>query len=240
MKLTYIYHSCYTIETDKFSVIFDYYKDSGNTPYKGYIHEELLRKKSPLYVLASHHHPDHFNKHILDWKKEKKEIIYILSSDILTEKKANSEAGVFLKKNDIWKDENITIKAFGSTDAGISFLIRMDEKTIFHAGDLNNWHWKDESTAEEAEIAEKSFLLEVNDIAKFTNDITITMFPIDPRLGNDYMLGAEQLISKIKVGTIAPMHFGEAYDKANNFASIAEKNNCKFLSLSHKGECFTI
>ena len=49
MKLTYIYHSCYSIETDDFAIIFDYYKDSGKSPFEGYVHDELLKKEKPLW-----------------------------------------------------------------------------------------------------------------------------------------------------------------------------------------------
>ncbi|MEI3154718.1 MAG: hypothetical protein V8S95_06185 [Odoribacter sp.] len=48
------------------------------------------------------------------------------------------------------------IKAFGSTDIGISFLIDIDNIRIFHAGDLNNWHWEEESTPEEIAGTEKN------------------------------------------------------------------------------------
>lgn len=31
------------------------------------------------------------------------------------------------------------VKAFDSTDEGLSYLVEMDGIRIFHAGDLNNW-----------------------------------------------------------------------------------------------------
>ena len=48
----------------------------------------------------------------------------------------------------------LRIQAFGSTDVGISFLIHLQGKSIFHAGDLNNWHWSEESTEQEIRKAE--------------------------------------------------------------------------------------
>jgi L-ascorbate metabolism protein UlaG (beta-lactamase superfamily) len=161
MKLTYVYHSCYAIETEGFAVLFDYYKDSGASPFKGYVHDELLHRKGPLYVLASHFHPDHFNPDILLWKREKEDIFYLLSSDILHQGKAHMQDGVFLKKGDRYEDGRLHIQAFGSTDAGISFLVGIEGKLLFHAGDLNNWHWMDESTAAEVEEAEKAYLEEL-------------------------------------------------------------------------------
>ena len=42
---------------------------------------------------------------------------------------------------------DIKVKAYGSTDAGVSFLVTTSGgRKIFHAGDLNDWHWQDDSS----------------------------------------------------------------------------------------------
>ncbi|MDR1201754.1 MAG: MBL fold metallo-hydrolase [Tannerellaceae bacterium] len=240
MILTYIYHSCYVVETDDFAVIFDYYKDSGKSLGQGYVHDTLLKRKGRLYVLASHFHPDHFNPDVLTWKQKKEDIIYIFSTDILHEGRAKMEDALFLKKGDEYEDTNLFIKAFGSTDAGISFLIRIENKRIFHAGDLNNWHWMDESTREEVNEAETAYLEELSLLAKTTDQLDLAMFPIDPRLGTAYMRGAEQLVDEIQICLFAPMHFGEAYDKVAAFKNYAEAHHCQLLPLTEKGQQFTI
>jgi L-ascorbate metabolism protein UlaG (beta-lactamase superfamily) len=240
MKLTYIYHSGYAIETEGFAVVFDYYKDSGSSPMKGYVHDELLRRQGRLYVLASHFHPDHFNRDILRWKELKEDIRYILSSDILHEKKAKREDALFLSQGEQYADECIRLQAFGSTDVGISFLLEIEGKLIFHAGDLNNWHWKDESTPEEVAEAEKAYLAELEVLARATGRLDLAMFPVDPRLGSEYMRGAEQFVARIETKRLAPMHFGEAYDKAAALAPFARTHHCHLLELSRKGEQFII
>ncbi|MDR1557058.1 MAG: MBL fold metallo-hydrolase [Tannerellaceae bacterium] len=240
MKLTYLYHSGYVIETEAFAVVFDYYKDSGASPLKGYMHDELLRKAGRLYVLASHFHPDHFNRDVLSWKQQKDDIVYIFSSDILHERKALTTEALFLNKGEHYADEHIYIQAFGSTDVGISFLTEMEGKRIFHAGDLNNWHWKDESDPEEAGEAEKAYLEELELLAATAARLDLAMFPIDPRLGTDYMRGAEQFVARIQTDWFAPMHFGEAYDKVAAFAPAARTHHCRLLELTHKGAQFII
>jgi L-ascorbate metabolism protein UlaG (beta-lactamase superfamily) len=240
MKLTYVYHSGYVIEARNFAVIFDYYKDSGTLPLKGYVHDELLRKTGRLYVLASHFHPDHFNKDILTWKQQKEDILYIFSSDILHEKKVQMTDALFLKKGDHYIDEHISIRAFGSTDVGVSFLIEMEGKQIFHAGDLNNWHWEDESTPAEVEEAEKAYLEELEFLATTVSHLDLAMFPVDPRLGTHYMRGAEQFVARIQTSLFAPMHFGEAYDKVAAFAPFARIYHCRLLELTHKGQLFLL
>ncbi|MDH6305255.1 L-ascorbate metabolism protein UlaG (beta-lactamase superfamily) [Parabacteroides sp. PF5-5] len=240
MKLTYIYHSCYVLETDAFAIIFDYYKDSGKSPLEGYVHDELLKKKQRLYVLASHMHPDHFNPDVLKWKKEKEDIVYIFSSDILHEGKAKMKDALYLKKGDVYEDGNIHVKAYGSTDVGVSFLLQTEGKQIFHAGDLNNWHWMDYSTNAEVEEAEKAYLYELGLLAKETNALNLAMFPVDPRLGRGYMRGAEQFVSAIRTSLFAPMHFAEAYDKVAAFKAYAEAQHCRLLPLSSKGQTFEL
>lgn len=48
---------------------------------------------------------------------------------------------------DSYSNEDFTVKMYGSTDAGGSFLIHCHGITIFHAGDLNWWHWAGDSDA---------------------------------------------------------------------------------------------
>lgn len=240
MRVTYIYHSCYLLETDEYKLVIDYFKDSGDKPDCGIIHDRVLTDSKPLYVLASHFHPDHFNRDILLWKAKRKNITYIFSKDILENEKAGSNDAIYLEKGESYKDDRLAIKAFGSTDVGISFSIETESKKIFHAGDLNNWHWKDESTREEIAEAEDFYERELSDVAKEINELDFAMFPIDPRLGTEFMLGAIQFVNRIRVKQLAPMHFGEAYDKIALFEQYAETANCKYIQLREKGQSITI
>lgn len=96
MELTYIYHSGFALSGDGFTVIMDYYRDSEDGQAQsdlnrlmdgtfsnqeagmpeGIVHSELLRRPGKLYVLASHFHPDHFNKEVLQWREQRPDIIY--------------------------------------------------------------------------------------------------------------------------------------------------------------------
>lgn len=241
MKITYIYHSGFAIEGEGFSLLIDFYKDTNETSNKegiNYVHDILLKRPGKLYVLASHFHPDHFNPEILTWKKERPDIIYILSKDILRHRRAPKEAtDHWLVKGDEYKDNTICIKAYGSTDVGISFYIEAGKKRLFHAGDLNNWHWMDESTPAEWHAAEKAFLHELNDISQEHKEVDVAFFPVDARLGKEYMRGPEQFISKIKTGLFIPMHFTfTSAEQANAFQPVAEKYGCRFFAIHHEGD----
>lgn len=240
MLLTYIYHSCYLLETEKCNLIFDYFKDSGDKPGVGIIHTRILADKKPLYVLSSHFHPDHFNRDILLWRSQQKNTTYIFSKDILENHKAGANDAIYLEKGEIFTDNLLSVKAFGSTDVGVSFFVEIEGKKIFHAGDLNNWHWKDESTKEEVDEAEAFYERELTDVANSIDNIDFAMFPIDPRLGTDFMRGAIQFVSRIPVKQIAPMHFGEAYDKIAPFSNYAKAANCEYIQIRQKGQSITI
>ena len=151
MTLDYIYHSGFAIETESVTVIIDYYKDSSETEHnRGIVHDYLLQRPGKLYVLATHFHPDHFNREILTWKEQRPDIQYIFSKDILKSHRAKAEDAFYIKKGETYEDDTIRIDAFGSTDVGSSFLLHLQDWSIFHAGDLNNWHWSEESTEEES------------------------------------------------------------------------------------------
>jgi L-ascorbate metabolism protein UlaG (beta-lactamase superfamily) len=232
MKLTYIYHSGYVIEGKRCTIVTDYYRDSRDE----YVRRSLSSFPGKLYVLSSHRHPDHFNETVLEWKHIRPDAQYIFSADIFANRHIPQKDVSALDKGDAWQDEHITVKAFGSTDAGVSFLIETEGKKIFHAGDLNNWHWDEESTPEEIQTAERDFLKETDDLRKETGRVDLAMFPVDCRLGKNYMRGAEQFVDRIHTGIFAPMHFGETYKEARAFKPYAEKAGCRFAAWTKTGE----
>ena len=232
MKITYIYHSGFILENEKATIIVDYYKDSVDEV----VHRSLNSFSGKLYVVSSHWHPDHFSNEILRWKDARPDIQYIFSKDILKKKLATQDEADFMIKGDTWQDENIRIKAFGSTDVGISFLIETGGKKVFHAGDLNNWHWDEESTPEEIQASERHFLREIKALYNDTNVLDAAMFPVDCRLGKNYMRGAEQFVDLLHVGTFIPMHFDNAYNEANAFRKYAENTGCRFFELTKTGD----
>ena len=241
MTLDYIYHSGFAIEAEGVTVIIDYFKDSSDTEYnRGIVHDYLLHKPGKIYVLATHFHPDHFNPEILSWRAIHPDIQYIFSKDIWRHHRASLEDATYIKKGEAYEDDLIRIEAFGSTDVGSSFLIQLQGWSIFHAGDLNNWHWSEESTEAEIKKANGDFLAEVNFLKKTTSQIDLVMFPVDRRMGKDYMKGAKQFIELIKTTIFVPMHFSEDYEGGNAMREFAESEGCKFITITHRGEKFDI
>lgn len=235
MRLVYIYHSGFAIEGDGFSVLFDFYRDALLADGSQYVHDHLLKREGPLYVFASHFHPDHFNPEILTWKEEKPDTIYLLSRDILKRRRAKEDDGRFLRVGDIYQDGLLWVKAFGSTDVGVSFLLRLEGKTIFHAGDLNNWHWADESTPEKVKDAEGRYLKEISRLREETDKLDLAMFPVDPRLGSDFDRGARQLVDRLRIAIFVPMHYWEMPDKTKVVEPYVTGKGTRFCLLPSPG-----
>lgn len=63
---------------------------------------------------------------------------------------------------------------------------------VFHAGDLNFWHWRDESTVREIDEADEAFRQAVDPI--MAEEIDLAFFPVDPRQGRMYDAGANYFI----------------------------------------------
>ncbi len=239
MTITYIYHSCYLIEFGGFSVIIDYYRDAPREDGSNWVKDYLLSKADDLYVLCTHSHSDHFNPDMLHWKEYKENITYIFSDEL----RQNMETGVkihYLRKEQTFEDARIKVMAFGSTDIGGSFLLTCNNRMLFHAGDLNNWHWNEEVSKDEALTYENNFLCELELLSEKTDHLHVAMFPVDPRLGKEYMRGAEQFVSRINTAYFFPMHFGEQYDKANRFGEIAVRYGCRYMPVSQPGQTFIL
>lgn len=236
MRLTYIYHSGFAIEAPNYTIIIDFFEDSLGRD-KGVVYDRILyRSSQKLYVLCSHGHSDHFNPDVLKWRDIRSDITYIFSKDIQASAGLKLRDINFLDKGEVFKDDTLKITAYGSTDLGISFKIEVDNRVIFHAGDLNNWHWNEESTDEEIVEAEDFYTRELNHIAETTPHLDLAMFPVDPRLGSDYRMGAEEFLEKIPTRLFVPMHFWDKYDKAEAIEAFAKKLNTKVYVPPHRGE----
>ncbi|HJD93091.1 MBL fold metallo-hydrolase [Bacteroides coprosuis] len=241
MKLHYIFHSGFAIETDDTVVIIDYFQDSSDQKINtGIVNDKLLQSGKKIYVLSTHAHPDHFNPFILEWRNKNPKIQYVFSKDILDHRLCKKTDAEFIDKGDSYEDDTLSIEAFGSTDQGISMLIHINKSLIFHAGDLNNWHWKSDASEEESLEAEQFYLAELTEIYRKYKVMDLVIFPVDPRMQKDYYLGAEQFIEKISTKYFTPMHFDYEYKEASAFKAIAQKNGAKFLEIKEKGQTFEL
>ena len=245
MRLTYIFHSGFALETEQSILIFDYWMNPDN------VLQDIIKSNKPLYVFSSHFHEDHFTRDIFEWKKGKENVTYLLSKDILRHRRASKdEADAWLVKGASWSDGQVLVKALGSTDSGVSWIVETEGKRIFHAGDLNNWYarflpdavpgqtiYSEEFQEYIDPIAhEKQYLGELKDIKKVTDSFDIVMFPIDGRIGNGYTLGGRQFIERFKVGIFVPMHFvASGFESSWRMKEFTDEKNIPFWKITKEG-----
>ena len=208
----YIYHSGFAVELKKNILIFDFYKFNENKKVeKFFFIDNFLRKNNKkIYIFSSHSHYDHFNKEIFKWLEINEDIKYILSDDIKTYKHKNF---YFTREGKNFKLDDLEILTFGSTDLGSSFYVNVENKNIFHSGDLHFWHWEDDTLEEQKTMYEKyiSIVRQIKGLAS----IDYAFVPVDPRLGVNTFEGVEIFYKELKPKVIIPMHFSEDYSKMN-------------------------
>ncbi|TCK92894.1 L-ascorbate metabolism protein UlaG (beta-lactamase superfamily) [Natranaerovirga hydrolytica] len=233
VKINYLYHSGFAIETQDYLLIFDYYKHDIETRKnisEGVISEGDLNTHKTVIVFSSHSHHDHFNPIILDWLSIRDDIHYVLSDDIQLDHPIKNTH--FLSKYETLNLNNLFVKAYGSTDLGISFFIQVDGVHIFHAGDLNWWYWW-RDTKSNIESAAQWFK---DEVAKIDESIDIAFFPVDQRLEHNYSLGGQYFIEKIQPTYFIPMHFGDHYDTTDRFYNEVKASSTRIFKIHQRGQ----
>lgn len=215
MVLTFITHSAFLLEGSNAALLFDYYGE-GDVP----------RTDKPLIVLSSHFHKDHYDKVIFSLPAAG----YILSDTIklkdIPEEKRSITRRVHEKEKFTVMDIDFT--ACGSTDAGVSFYFTMDGKSVYFAGDNNIWYWD-----EEDEHMKADFEKNISDV----RECDIAFIPVDPRLKEHALDGAEAFIRLKHPSLLVPMHMWKDYTMTR---LAEEKLNVKVLPIERDGQVMEI
>lgn len=234
MKVTYHYNSGFSIRIGSCLLVFDYWEgEKQQLPEVGKLNRTILSSFEQIYVFVSHSHPDHFSSIIYEWREDLP-ITYIVSSDMPIGTRGKRIAPL----ETLTLSKDIVVKAFDSTDLGVSFLVNAYGLSIFHAGDLNLWHWRQESTLREIEASEQAFYDACAPLKE--EKIDLAMFPVDPRQGMMYDAGANHFILTQKPRVFIPMHWQDRPEVAIDFARRSKTPQTEILSLTRPGETATI
>lgn len=230
VKLIYHYHSGFSVQVGGTLLVFDYWEgEDRRLSNVGRITPQFLRAFENIYVFISHAHQDHLDPIVYQWKAEGLPVTYIVSGDAPV-----GTTGKRLSPGQEKKlSDNVSVKAFDSTDIGVSFLVTAYGIRIFHAGDLNLWHWRQESTLREIEAAEDAFYKACEPIKN--EEIDVCMFPVDPRQGMMYDAGANHFILTMKPRVFIPMHFQDRPEVAIDFARRSRTQQTEVLALTKPG-----
>ena len=228
--VTHYYHSGFSVACEDTMLIFDYWLGEGEELAEQYrVTPETLRSYKQIYVFISHDHPDHMDPVVFTWK-DVPGIQYIVSSDMPV-----GTRGRRMAPGDVIRfSDDVEVSAFDSTDLGVSFLVDFKGLQVFHAGDLNFWHWREESTMQEIEEADAEFRKAVQPISK--EKIDVAFFPVDPRQGAMFDAGANYFILTAKPRILIPMHYFHRTDTALDYARTASCRTTEVIALPGYGD----
>ena len=228
--VTYFHHSGFTVEVLDTLLVFDYWRgEHGELSEKAQLREQDLKDYKRVLVFVSHDHEDHFDEIIYSWDCQKLPITYIISDDLPAGKR-----GKRVKPGDRLNVGDVNIQVFSSTDKGVSFYVSLYGMNVFHAGDLNLWHWREESTLREIAQAEKEFYAAMALIERLPMDIA--MFPVDPRMGGLYEAGANYFVMSVKPRVLLPMHWQGRAEVAQNYARKGRTKYTEVVALTRPRE----
>jgi hypothetical protein len=189
MRITYVKHSSFLVENSEAALLFDYFDG------------ELPSIDKPLFVFASHFHRDHFSDKVFDLMAQE----YFLSDSIKLKQipEAFRDRVKRLHEGESFRNEFFSFRTFGSTDAGISFLVKFNQMTFYHAGDNNDWSWREEEY--------KTMPAKYESIIEKLPPLDFAFTPVDPRLEEGAFQGVKRLVKKNSVKVIYPMHMWGDY-----------------------------
>lgn len=252
MKVTFIAHSGFLVEWEHFYTLFDWWK--GDLPPLG--------RKKPLLVFASHSHEDHFDPKIFRLLETYPDTRFILSHDIRLATRRWEKLGVtdeiFARVTSIRVDSllateaggvPLTVRTINSTDAGVAFLLSAEGKLVYHAGDLNWWHWEEEGRLYCTNMA-ASYRRAIEKLAADVRDeaadsgceavIDAAMVPLDPRLEAATDMGVEYLLKNVPVRKLFPMHVWERFDEIERYRRAHPDDTDKVVPIRANGESFLV
>ncbi|MBR2659906.1 MAG: MBL fold metallo-hydrolase [Clostridia bacterium] len=234
LLITHYYHSGFSVASKHTLAVFDYWRgERGELAPDRQIAPEKLAEYDNVFVFISHEHIDHLDPVVFTWA-DAGNVSYIVSSDMPVGTRGKRMApGDTLKLS-----EELTVTAFDSTDLGVSFLADFCGIRVFHAGDLNFWHWREESTMQEIEEADAEFRKAVQPISK--EQVDVAFFPVDPRQGTMYEAGANYFILAVKPRILIPMHYFHRADTAVDYARTASCRTTEVIALPGYGDSLRI
>lgn len=233
MKVTYIEHSSFLLETDTAYLLFDYYAGKETLP--------KLNPGKPLLVFNSHSHGDHYSPEIFSICGKHPAVRYFPDSGIPVPA-SQKKLCTFLVPHKTYQIPEIRGQLFtlASNDLGVAFSITLEDHgqkiSIYHAGDLNNWWWDGDAEDQQSEAfyhRELSLIRGKHYRAAF--------IPLDPRI-KGWWKGIDDFMRTANADYIFPMHNFKDYSMPERL----KKLSCslpyrdKIINIKKPGETWTV
>jgi len=235
MRVTFLAHSGFLVETEQWLLLFDWWQ--GTLP--------PLPDK-PLAVFVSHRHEDHFSPRIFSLNDPSRDVTFILSRDIklsaFNRSRWNLSAETAARCRSLGGGETLSlpgldVETLRSTDEGVAFVAVCGGKTLYHAGDLNWWHWSGEENAWNRNM-ECNFKRYVETLRG--RHIDLAMVPLDPRQQDAEDWGLLYLLGLAQIERVLPMHQWEDYSPTARLIARRPELAGTVLEVSENGQVFTI
>ena len=226
MKVTYLGHSGFLLEVEDAFFLFDYYK--GELP--------PMDTGKKMFVFVSHGHYDHYRREVFSLREQFEQICFLISSDISVREE---EDVISVNPNEEREVMGCRIRTLRSTDEGVAFLVNYGGKAVYHAGDLNWWHWEGEP--EEYNTAmRRAYQSEINKLQG--EKIDIAFVPVDPRLGEQYCWGLDCFMKRTDTKWVFPMHFWENYTVFDRLAleKCVQAYEERIVRIEREGQAFLL
>ena len=225
MKITFIEHSGFMVEMKQNVLLFDYYQ--GKIPQ--------FDDNKTLYVFVSHSHADHYNSLIWKLREQYKKVIYIISDDV----PAKKEEAVVMMAHEKKEIGDIVVETLKSNDMGVAYLVKAEGKMIYHAGDLNWWHWNGEPE-EDNEYYKNTFQDEIRYLEGKKIDVAFML--LDPRQEDKYCWGMNYFLEHTDTKTVFPMHCFQKYKINYHYLNCEDgrKWNQIVKDITKEGQSFDI
>ena len=210
MRAAFLTHSGFLVELPSVTLLFDWW--NGELP--------VLRPGVPLLVFSSHRHEDHFKPEIFALNAQ----AFLLGKDISLSARNRARWGLSDETADkctvlgggeaVSPLPGVRVEALPSTDEGVAFLVTADGTAVFHAGDLNWWHWEGEAEGwnRNMEVNFKRYAEPLRG-----RRIDLAMLPLDPRLGDDGFRGPAYFLELADIRRFLPMHQWGQFGFTDNF-----------------------
>lgn len=202
MRIRFVHHSAYLVELDRHILVFDYFNkgDLGLAQDQG----------KNLVFFVSHGHEDHFHPDIFAYKDQAS---YVISSDVMD---LDPEADITLiSQGQTAVLGEVRVHAFDSTDMGVSFIVEVEGKRIYHAGDHNYWLWPHYSPQDIGDM-HSWFTGEVDKAARL-GPVDVAFSLVDPRMKDFYHLTGAYCLDTLKPGHFFPLHLWGDFGLSKTF-----------------------
>ena len=242
LTVWYLSHSGFAVLCGRRLFVFDYYKDTPRGGFaKGVIAPEDI-KEYDVTVFVSHSHYDHMNPVIFDWADTVPSITYVLDDSVRVHREVRQKPGIrilLVSPHRMYEIGGLTISTLLSTDEGVAYLVKADGAVIFHAGDLNWWHWDDEPERNNLWM-EDTYRREVGSLKG--ERIDLAMLPLDPRQDHNYLLGMDYFMKTVGARYVLPMHFWGNYGVIKKLSRDPDAAPYldRILKISKRGEMFVL